>query len=139
MVQAMTSGHRGSLATLHADTPAQTCGRLETMCMMADIGLPLTALRRQVALAVDLIVQSARLHSGRRLVTHVSEVELDERTDTYVINDVGTMAPGAYAWWQGGEYHGPYGSRTGFMMFIRSVGGPLANLIEAEPRVFIFR
>ncbi len=88
MVQAMTSGHRGSLATLHADTPAQTCGRLETMCMMADIGLPLAALRRQVALALDLVVQSARLHSGRRLITHISEVGLDEATNSYVIHDL---------------------------------------------------
>jgi pilus assembly protein CpaF len=88
MVQAMTSGHRGSLATLHADTPAQTCGRLETMCMMADVGLPLPALRRQVALAIDLVVQSARLHSGRRLITHISEIGLDEATNTYQIHDI---------------------------------------------------
>ena len=88
MVQAMTSGHRGSLATLHADTPAQTCGRLETMCMMADLGLPLAALRRQVALAVDLVVQSARLHSGRRLITHISEIGLDEEANTYRVHDI---------------------------------------------------
>jgi pilus assembly protein CpaF len=88
MVQAMTSGHRGSLTTLHADTPAQACGRLETMCMMADVGLPLAALRRQVALAVDLIVQSARLHSGRRLITQVSEIGLEEATNTYRIHDL---------------------------------------------------
>jgi pilus assembly protein CpaF len=88
MVQAMTSGHRGSLATLHADTPPQTCGRLETMCMLADVGLPLGALRRQVALALDLVVQSARLHSGQRLITHISEIDLDEATDTYRIHDL---------------------------------------------------
>jgi pilus assembly protein CpaF len=88
MIQAMTSGHRGSLATLHADNPAQTCGRLETMCLMADVGLPLAALRRQVALALDLVVQSARLHSGRRLITHISEVGLDEATNTYEFNDI---------------------------------------------------
>ena len=88
MVQAMTSGHRGSLATLHADTPPQTCGRLETMCMLADVGLPLAALRRQVALALDLVVQSARLHSGQRLITHVSEIDLDEATNTYRIQDL---------------------------------------------------
>jgi pilus assembly protein CpaF len=88
MIQAMTSGHRGSLTTLHADTPAQTCGRLETMCMMADIGLPLPALRRQVAMALDLVVQSARLHSGRRLITHISEVELEEAANAYRIHDI---------------------------------------------------
>jgi pilus assembly protein CpaF len=88
MVQAMTSGHRGSLTTLHADTPAQTCGRLETMCMMADVGLPLAALRRQVALAIDLVVQSARLHSGRRLITHITEIGLDEAANTYEVHDL---------------------------------------------------
>ena len=82
LVQAMTSGHRGSLATLHADTPAQTCSRLETMCLLADVGLPLAALRRQVSLALDLVVQTTRLSSGRRLVTHVSEIELDDTTGT---------------------------------------------------------
>jgi len=88
MIQAMTSGHRGSLATLHADTPGQACGRLETMCLMADLGLPLESLRRQVALALDLVVQATRLHNGRRLLTHISEVDLDEATNTYIINDI---------------------------------------------------
>ena len=88
MVQAMTSGHRGSLATLHADTPSQACGRLETMCLMADIGLPIMALRRQIALAVDLFVQTSRLHSGRRLITHISEVEFDEPNNTYKLRDI---------------------------------------------------
>ena len=88
MVQAMTSGHRGSLATVHADSPAQACGRLETMCMMADLGLPLAALRRQVAEAIDLVVQMSRLHDGRRLVTHIAEVDLDDATGRYVIHDL---------------------------------------------------
>ena len=88
MLQAMSSGHRGSLSTLHADTPAQACGRLETMCMMADSGLPLQALRRQVATAVDIVVQAARLHDGRRLITHISEIGLDEAANTYQIRDI---------------------------------------------------
>jgi pilus assembly protein CpaF len=91
LVQAMTSGHRGSLATLHADTPAQACGRLETMCLLADVGLPLGALRRQVSLALDLVVQTSRLTSGRRLITHVSEIDLDEEKGTYVVNDIYTL------------------------------------------------
>lgn len=88
MVQAMTSGHRGSLATLHADNPSQACGRLETMCLMADLGLPMIALRRQIALAVDLFVQTSRLHSGRRLITHISEVGFDEATGAYKVRDI---------------------------------------------------
>ena len=62
--------------------------------------------------------------------THVQEMYL--LAGEYAINDVGLMMPGAYAWWEGGRFHGPYGSRTGFMMFIRSVGGPLENIIEPD-------
>ncbi len=88
MVQAMTSGHRGSMATVHASTPFDTCRRLETMALMADVGIPLFALRSQVASAVDLIVQTIRAHSGRRLITHVSEVDFDESKQAYVIEDI---------------------------------------------------
>jgi len=88
MIQAMTSGHRGSMTTLHADNAAQACGRLETMCLMADLGLPLQALRRQISLALDMVVQASRLTSGRRLVTAISEIELDHATGDYVINDI---------------------------------------------------
>jgi len=88
MIQAMTSGHAGSMATLHADTPSGACGRLETMCMMADSGLPLAAIRRQISSALDVVVQAARLHDGRRLTTHISEVEFDEPNNMYIINDI---------------------------------------------------
>lgn len=87
MIQAMTSGHRGSMTTLHADNAAQACGRLETMCLMADLGLPLGALRRQIALALDVVVQATRLPTGRRLVSAISEVSLDS-DGNYVITDI---------------------------------------------------
>jgi pilus assembly protein CpaF len=88
LVQAMTSGHRGCLATLHASTPADACRRLETMALMADVGLPLAALRRQVASAIDYVVQVSRLSTGRRLITHISEVSFDEQQSAYVLDDV---------------------------------------------------
>jgi pilus assembly protein CpaF len=88
MIQAMTSGHRGCMATLHANTPADACRRLETMAMMADSGLPLPAIRRQVSSAIDLIVQGARLHSGRRLITHIAEVDFDEPGNVYLVEDI---------------------------------------------------
>ena len=77
LIQAMTSGHRGALATLHASSPYDACHRLETLAMMADVGIPLYALRRQVASAVDLLVQTDRLASGRRLISHVAELEIE--------------------------------------------------------------
>jgi pilus assembly protein CpaF len=91
MIQAMTSGHHGSLTTVHASSAADTCHRLETMALMADMGgggIPLFALRRQVASAIDLIVQTARFPSGRRLVTGISEVDFDEESQNYRMRDI---------------------------------------------------
>ena len=62
------------MATVHATYPMDTLQRLETMCLMSDIGLPLHALRAQIASAVDIIVQTSRLRDGSRCVTHISEV-----------------------------------------------------------------
>lgn len=75
MIQAMTSGHGGSMGTLHADNPHDALGRLETMALMSKVELPLYALRSQVASAIDLIVQMSRHIGGRRLVTHITEVD----------------------------------------------------------------
>ena len=74
LVQAMTSGHGGCLSTVHATYPADALSRLETLALMSDVDLPLVALRAQVASAVDIIVQTARLRDGSRCVTHVTEV-----------------------------------------------------------------
>lgn len=74
LLQAMTSGHGGSLTTAHADTPADTLRRLETMALMADMGIPLPALRAQVASAIDIIVQVTRDSDGRRRVSEISSV-----------------------------------------------------------------
>ncbi len=65
--------------------------------------------------------------------SHPQVQEMYVLAGEYAVNDVGVMRPGAYAWWEPHRYHGPYGSRTGFLMLIRAVGGPLANLIEPEP------
>jgi len=88
MIQALTSGHHGSMTTVHASSPADTCYRLETLALMADVGIPLHALRRQVASAIDLIVQTARLSSGRRLITGIAEVGFDENSQNYRVTDI---------------------------------------------------
>jgi pilus assembly protein CpaF len=74
LIQAMTSGHGGSMSTLHANTAADALHRLETMALMSGVEIPLTALRAQVASAVDVVVQLNRMHDGRRMVTEISEV-----------------------------------------------------------------
>lgn len=82
LIQAMTSGHGGSLSTVHATYPHDTLHRIETMCLMSDINLPLSALRSQIASAVNLIVQTSRLNDGSRRITHVAEcLGLDEKGD----------------------------------------------------------
>jgi len=89
IIQAMVSGHGGCMGTLHASYPRDTLTRLETMAMMSDIEMPLMALRLQIASGVNAIVQVGREPTGRRVVTHISEV-LGYNSDTgkYEINDI---------------------------------------------------
>ena len=79
LIQAMTSGHGGSLSTVHATYPHDTLHRLETLCLMSEVELPLSALRAQIASAVNMIVQTSRMNDGSRKITHVAEcLGLDE-------------------------------------------------------------
>jgi len=90
LIQAMTSGHGGCLSTLHASYPRDALGRLETMALMTDVALPLSALRGQIASAVDIIVQVERLRSGARVVSHISEVLGLDDAGQYVLCDLYT-------------------------------------------------
>ena len=91
LVQATVSGHGGCLCTLHATYPHDTMTRLETMCMMSDLNMPLAAIRAQLASGVDVIVQVSRLPSGRRGVTHITEVAgLAGDGQHYVLRDLFT-------------------------------------------------
>jgi len=74
MLQAMNTGHDGSMTTLHANSPRDALSRLETLCMLAGVDLPVTAIRRQIAEAIDLVVQTKRFRDGKRRVIAVSEV-----------------------------------------------------------------
>ncbi len=79
LLQAMTSGHAGSMSTTHANNPKDTLRRLETLALMSGLEIPLYALRSQVASALDLIVQTSRFNDGSRKITHISEVgDLDD-------------------------------------------------------------
>jgi pilus assembly protein CpaF len=75
MLQAMNTGHDGSLTTVHSNGPRDTLSRIETMVLMAGFDLPVRAIREQIAAAVDLIIHVSRLKDGTRRVTHVTEVE----------------------------------------------------------------
>ncbi len=87
MLQAMNTGHDGSLTTIHANSPRDALARLETLVLMAGMDLPLKVVRQQAASAVDLIVQQTRLKDGSRKVTSVTEVAGMEG-DTVVLTDV---------------------------------------------------
>ncbi len=87
MLQAMNTGHDGSLTTIHANTPRDALARLETMIMMAGFELPLKAMRAQVCSAVDLIVQTSRLQGGPRKITYITEI-LGMEQETIVMQDI---------------------------------------------------
>ena len=89
MLQAMNTGHEGSMTTLHANTPRDAIARMETMIMMAGFELPIKAMRQQIASAVDLIIQASRLEGGKRRVTHITEVVGMEQ-DTVILQDIYT-------------------------------------------------
>ena len=90
MLQAMNTGHDGSMTTAHANSPRDTLSRLETMCLMAGMDLPVRAIREQIASAVDLIVQQDRLKDGTRKITNVTEVQGMEG-DVIVLQDIFTF------------------------------------------------
>lgn len=87
MLQAMNTGHDGSLTTLHANTPRDALSRLETMCLMSGMELPVRVIREQIASAIDLIIQVSRLKDGTRKVVSITEVAGMEG-DTIVMTDI---------------------------------------------------
>ncbi len=98
MLQAMNTGHDGSLTTTHANSPRDTVSRLETMVLMSGMELPLKAIRDQVSSAIDLIVQQSRLRDGTRKITSITEVvgmegEIVSMQDIFVYETDGTVDP----------------------------------------------
>ncbi|MEP7188869.1 MAG: CpaF family protein [Roseiflexaceae bacterium] len=87
MLQAMNTGHDGSMTTLHANTPRDAIARIETMVLMAGMDLPVRAIREQIAAAVNVIVQQSRLKDGSRKITNITEVQGMEG-DVVVLQDV---------------------------------------------------
>jgi pilus assembly protein CpaF len=87
MLQAMNTGHDGSLTTAHANTPRDTIARLETMCLMAGMDLPIRAIREQIASAVDLVVQQERMKDGTRKIVNITEI-VGMEGDTVQLQDI---------------------------------------------------
>jgi len=87
MLQAMNTGHEGSLTTIHSNGPRDTMSRIETMTLMSGFDLPIRVIREQMSSAVDLVVHLTRLRDGSRRVTHVSEVQHMEG-DVIIMQDL---------------------------------------------------
>jgi pilus assembly protein CpaF len=94
MLQAMNTGHDGSLATAHSNGPRDSLSRLETMVLMAGVDLPVRAIREQIASAIDLIVHQSRIKDGSRRITHVTEV-IGMEGEIITLQDVFLMDYGA--------------------------------------------
>ena len=129
MLQAMNTGHDGSMTTAHANTPRDAIARIETMCLMAGMDLPVRAIREQIAGAVDLICQQARMRDGSRKVTTITEIsgmegDVITMTDIFVFEQTGT---------ENGRIIGrtrPTGLRPKFMDKIEAAG------IHLPPSIF---
>jgi pilus assembly protein CpaF len=114
MLQAMNTGHDGSMTTIHANTPRDCISRLETLVLMAGADLPLFTVRRQIASAINMIVQTSRLRDGSRKVIQITEVmgmegETVVMQDLYKFHDEGDTEDGKVK-----GYHGPTGVRPHF-------------------------
>src|SRR5205085_2854591 len=99
MLQAMNTGHDGSLTTLHANTPRDTVSRIETMALMGGIDFPVRVVREQMSSAIQLIVQASRLRDGSRKVVSITEMAGMEgdrvvMQELFRFNDQGTDADG---------------------------------------------
>jgi pilus assembly protein CpaF len=92
MLQAMNTGHEGSLTTIHANSPRDALARLETLVLTAGVDLPLRAIREQISSAFDVLVQIQRLVDGSRRITHVTEV-LRMESDVITLQDIFVARP----------------------------------------------
>ncbi len=133
MLQAMNTGHEGSMTTVHANNPRDALSRIETMVTMGGTELPLKAIRHQLASAVDLIIQASRLQGGPRKVTYMTEV-LNMEQDTIVTQEIFKFVQDGIG--EDGRAYGHFeatGVRPAFMHRLEAAGVRLpANLFAAR-------
>ena len=122
MLQAMNTGHDGSMTTVHSNSPRDAIARLETLVMMAGFDLPVKAIRQQISGAIDLIIQTNRLQGGPRRVLNITEVQGMEQ-DTVVLQDIYRFVQDGVG--EDGKAHGYFeatGVRPSFMPRLESAG-----------------
>jgi len=123
MLQAMNTGHDGSICTVHSNGPRDTLARIETMVLMAGMDLPMRAIREQIASAIDLIVHQTRFKDGSRRITHVTEVERMEG-DVVTLQDI-------FVWDRASERLAPTGLRPKLLGKLSYAG------VDVDPALFI--
>ena len=130
MLQAMNTGHDGSMTTGHSNSPRDMISRLETMVLMGGVDLPIKAIREQIASAVNIIVQQTRFSCGSRKVTAISEVvgmDLDNGTveiqDIFLFKEDGILSEGKVS----GEFHA-----TGYVPKFFRMLQQRGHIIDAE-------
>lgn len=139
MLQAMNTGHDGSLTTGHANSPRDMLARLETMVLMAGMDLPVKAIREQIAAAVDLVVHQSRFRDGTRKVTHITEVQGMEG-DIIVLQDIFVYEQAGVD--ESGKVKGRFratGLRPKFMKKIEEAGITLPNHVLFPNASDLFR
>jgi pilus assembly protein CpaF len=114
MLQAMNTGHEGSLTTIHANSPRDALSRLETLVLTAGVDLPLRAIREQISSAFDLLIQISRLVDGSRRITHVTEV-LRMESDVIALQDIFAARPPD-------EEHNPSGGQSRLLSPLQATG-----------------
>ena len=139
MLQAMNTGHDGSLTTIHANTPRDCIARLETLTLMAGMDLPVSIVRRQIASAIQLIVQVGRLKDGTRKITQITELQGMEG-EQVVLQDIFVYQTPDYKGLgpshAGGGMLIPTGLRPSFMIRVEESGFKLAGRIFGAGRTF---
>ena len=137
MLQAMNTGHDGSLTTIHANSPRDAIARMETMALMANLNLPEKAIRKQIASAVTLVLQVARFNDGTRRVTHITEItgmedDVVSMQDVFVFEKQGVASDGSIL----GSFTAT-GIRPKFAEKLKASGITLpANLFEQSVNVW---
>ncbi len=131
MLQAMNTGHPGSMCTLHANTPRDALTRLENMLMVGGGEIPLPALRRQISSAIDVVVQVARLRSGHRCVTSVTNV-VGIENDIVTTEEIWRRRPG-----DGEHVFETSGRQPSWMPAVEAANlrDPLLAALQADPRI----
>lgn len=135
MLQAMNTGHDGSLTTIHANNPRDGVARLETLVMMAGYDLPIKAIRQQLSSAVNVIIQANRLQGGPRRVTHITEITGMEQ-ETVVMQDIYRFVQDGIS--EDGKAHGHFectGVRPSFMHRLEQAGVRLPASAFRERRI----